>query len=73
MFDEPYTVLPIGRKYDKINSDVQYEKLYKKPISKNLSKWQDLQKLKKFLPQDTHTFYDNLSHSASYKPRSSNL
>eukprot|EP00102_Acyrthosiphon_pisum_P020599 XP_016657809.1 PREDICTED: uncharacterized protein LOC100574938 [Acyrthosiphon pisum] len=34
-----------------------------------LSKWQDLQKLKKFLPPDTHSFYDTLEHSSSFKPR----
>lgn len=73
MFDEPYIELPIGRKCDKINTDVQYEKLYTKPISINLSKWQDLQKLKTFLPQDTHPFYDNLSHSTTYKSRNSNI
>lgn len=73
MFDEPYTILPLSKKCDKINPDVQYDKLYKKPISINLSKWQDLQKLKTFLPQDTHPFYDNLNHSATYKSRNNNI
>jgi len=56
MFDEPYTVLLLSKKCDEINPDVQYDKLNKKPYSIHLSKWQDLRKLKTFLPQDTHPF-----------------
>lgn len=73
MFDEPYTMLPIGRKCYNISLDVQYDKLYKKPIPIDLSKWQDLQKLKQFLPKDTHPFYDQLIHSATYKSKDSKI
>lgn len=72
-FDEPYTELPLGRTCNKIIPEVQYDKVYKKPISINLSKWEDLQNFKKFLPKDTHAFYDNLNHSVTYKARNNKI
>lgn len=71
IFDESYQELPTGRKnlLIKDNNNIHYEQLYKKPLSLTLSKWQDLQKLKQFLPQDVHYFYDHLEHSLSLKPR----
>jgi len=67
-------LVPTGRKHVQLVSEneINYEQLYKKPLPLTLSKWQDLQKLKKFLPPDTHSFYDSLEHS-SFKPRLGSL
>lgn len=72
VFDDPYIELPL-RRNPKINLNANYERLYNKPLPINLSKWKDLQNLKKFLPQDTHAFYDTLEHSKVLKPRSGKM
>lgn len=37
-------------------------RLFKERLKIKFSKWQHLQQLKPFLPQDTHIFYDSLPH-----------
>lgn len=71
MFDDPYNDIPIGRKSVIMQNEIKYENLYKKPLSITLSKFLDLQKLKQFLPPETHSFYDNLNlkHVSSLKPK----
>lgn len=69
IFDEPYDDIPVGRKPVLIQNEIKYGNLYKKPLSITLSKYQDFQKLKQFLPADTHSFYDSLEHASSFKPK----
>ncbi|XP_022160718.1 uncharacterized protein LOC111026860 [Myzus persicae] len=69
IFDEPYDDIPVGRKPVLMQNEIKYENLYKKPLSITLSKYQDLQKLKQFLPADTHSFYDSLEHASSFKTK----
>jgi len=51
----------------------QYEPLYNKPLPLTLSKWTDSQNLKKFLPQDTHSFYDTLLHLQEFKAKTGSI
>lgn len=81
LFDEPYCVIPkksLRNKNRKIQDNTehqlfQFEPLYSKPLPITLSKWNDLQKLKKFLPQDTHSFYDTLIHLKDLKAKTGNV
>lgn len=67
-FDDDYKDLP-QRKLKIKNLPLLYPKMYKKQIPLTKSKWDDLQKLKPFLPTDTHTFYDLLPHANEHQPK----
>jgi len=69
VFDDPYCELPLRRNLRIDLTAINYKKLYGKPLSISLSKWNDLQNLKKFLPIDTHSFYDTLTHTTTFKAR----
>jgi len=81
IFDEPYCAIPkknlknVNRKIQENTEHqlFQFEHLYNKPLPLTLSKWTDLQKLKKFLPQDTHSFYDTLLHHKDFKAKTGNV
>lgn len=69
VFDDPYCELPLRRNPRIDMTAINYKNLYGKPLSISLSKWNDLQNLKKFLPKDTHSFYDTLPHTTTFKAR----
>lgn len=79
MFNEPYSKIPLKATRKKINSNYNnteeffssFKSLYKGPLPITLSKWQDLQNTKKFLPVGIHPFYD--THCNSLKPRKGNI
>lgn len=74
-FDDPFCAIPKKvfprKKFIRMNEEqkFQFQPLYKKSLNLSLSKWNDLQKLKKVLPIDTHSFYDTLSHHNELKTR----
>lgn len=70
-FDNEYLEIP--QKVLRVQNDqnIEYPKLYSSPILLTLSKWNDLQRLKPYLPSDTHTFYDGLKHETTLHLRKS--
>lgn len=75
LFDEPYCSISKRNrinKTNKIQNDEQCVPLYNKSLSLTLSKCTDLQKLKKFLPHDTHSFYDTFLHHNDFKAKIGN-
>lgn len=68
-FDDNYSTLPRRPKHNQFYLENIIPKLYNKQIELTLSKFTDLQKLKKVLPEDTHHFYNNLPHSSTLQQR----
>lgn len=56
-----------------ITEGQMFQKLYKGPLPLTKTKWNDLQKLKKFMPIDTHSFYDTLSHLNIFKTKAAKI
>lgn len=81
MYDGPYCAIPkksIKNNSRKIKDNneyqiFQFEPLYNEMIPLTLSKWTDLQKLKKYLPQDILLFYDILIHLKNFKAKTGNV
>lgn len=81
LFSEPYCEIPrkIIRKKNyqnlsnKIEGEFQFQKLYKSSLPLTKSKWNDLQKLKQFMPIDTHSFYDTLPHLNTFKTKAAKI
>lgn len=81
IFDEPYSKIPQKATRQKLhlNDNItedffpSFNRSYKNSLPITLSKWQDLQNIKKVLPVDIHPFYDDLSHCNNLKPRKGNI
>ncbi|XP_060848117.1 uncharacterized protein LOC132927581 [Rhopalosiphum padi] len=80
LFNEPYCEIPKKIIRKKINQNLsiegetyQFQKLYKNPLPLTKSKWNDLQKLKQFMPIDTHSFYDTLPHLNTFKTKAAKI
>lgn len=55
-----YKILP--QRAESTSAAIKPGPLYNKQIELTKKKWDHLQDLKKFLPNDTHYFYDNLPY-----------
>lgn len=82
IFDELYSKIPQkAATRQKIGSNdnhtegffSSFKRLYKNPLPITLSKCQDLQKIKKVLPNNIHPFYEALPHCNTLKPRKGNI
>ncbi|CAI6373427.1 unnamed protein product [Macrosiphum euphorbiae] len=78
LFNEPYCEVPRKIIRKKLNQNLsnniggeifKFEKLNKSPLPLTKSKCNDLQKLKKFMPTDTHSFYDTLPNLNTFKTK----
>lgn len=58
-FDDEWRELPIRPKSITV-TDCSYPQLHKSTLKISYSKWKHLQELKSVIPEDCHTFYDNL-------------
>lgn len=58
-FDDEWRELPIRPKSIAV-TDCSYPQLHKSTLKLSYSKWKHLQELKSVIPEDCHTFYDNL-------------
>lgn len=69
-FDDPWAELPQRSPRNKTDlAEEILQPLYPRPLKLTRSKWNDLQKLKKVLPVDVHSFYDQLPYESVFKER----
>lgn len=59
-FKSEFIDLPQRKKLAKVPSLTEFEQLHDSPLKISKRKWNDLQELKKVIPADCHSFYDNL-------------
>lgn len=72
-FDDDYKELPQRQAKSNITKQKDFKLLYKSQLPLTMSKFEDLQKLKKVLPQDTHAFYDTLPHATKFVTKEKNI